>query len=227
MDDNLFLIHYRLKNMTVSYRIFPSSVRQYFVDNYSHPLFHNHHPDGKSIYRSKGAPFQFKTINNEIFILALNEGVDFARSFQWPKSITMPLGRKGVWVEFELSSKTIRQASFQLSDMQCYRNVSPYIALNQDKYKTYQSLSIDEKRRSIEKGLADHILTAAKWCGVTVNHWIKTNLIQMRTLRPIKIKDDLVFMPFDVMFECNTDVPDYIGVGRFVSRGYGTVVKYG
>ena len=43
----------------------------------------------------------------------------------------------------------------------------------------------------------------------------------------MKIKDDLYFTHFDIMFECNTDIPDYIGIGKFVSRGYGTVVKYG
>ena len=143
----------------------------------------------------------------------------------------MPLGRKGVRVEFELSSKTTKQVSFQLlSDMQCYRNVSPYIALNQDKHKAYRSLSNDERRKAIEKGIANHILTAAKWCGITINkneHCIKTSLIQMNIRPSITIKDDLSFIPFDVMFECNTDVPDYIGIGKFVSRGYGTVVKYG
>ena len=230
MDNNLCLLHYKPKDLPNGFDIFSSSVRQYFADNYPHPLFHNHRSDGKSIYRSRGAPFQFKTINNEIFILALNEGVDFANSFQWPKLITMPLGRGNIVVELELVSKTAKQASFQPSEMRCYRNISPYIALNQDKYKAYQSLSNDERRKAIEKGIANHILTAAKWCGITIDkhkHWIKTNLIQMKTKAPIKIKDALFFIPFDVMFECNTDVPDYIGIGKFVSRGYGTVVKYG
>lgn len=228
MNNDLYLIHYKPKNRSYGIKIFSSIIRKYFVNTYPHPVFHNHYPNGKSIYRSRGAPFQFKTINNEIFILALNEGVDFARSFQWPKNITITLGRKKEQVEFELSSEMIKQASFRLlSDMQCYRNISPYIALNQDKYKTYQSLSNDEKRKYIEKGLTDHILTTAKWCGITVNHWIQAILIQKRTRNPIRIKDDLFFIPFDVMFECNTDIPDYIGIGKFVSRGYGTVVKYG
>lgn len=227
MDNNLFLIHYKPKNLPNGFKIFSSSVRQYFADKYPHPLFHNHYPDGKSIYRSKGAPFQFKVINNEVFILALNEGLDFAYSFQWPEVINMPLGRNRLDVELELSSKTTKQASFQQSNFRCYRNISPYIALNQDKHKFYRSLSEKDKRKSIEKGLTNHILAAAKWCGIRVSHRIQTNLIQMRTGIPTKIKDDLIFLPFDVMFECNTEIPDYIGIGKFVSRGYGTVVQYG
>lgn len=227
MDSNLCLLHYKPKVLPCGFIIFASSVRQYFADKYQHPLFHNHYPDGKSIYRSKGAPFQFKTINNEVFILALNEGVDFAGSFQWPETIIIPLGRREVLVELELSSKTTKQASFQQSNLQCYRNISPYIALTQDKYKSYTSLPENERRKAIEKGLTNHILTAAKWCSIKVNHRIQTKLIQMREGVPIKIKDALFFTPFDVMFECNTDVPDYIGIGKFVSRGYGTVVKYG
>lgn len=227
MVNNLLLIQYKTKNLPRGYTIFSSSVRQYFADKYQHPLFHNHHPDGRSIYRSRGAPFQFKVINNEVYILALNEGVDFADSFQWPKIITMSLGRGNIVVELELASKITKQTSFQPSDVRCYRNISPYIALNQDKHKFYLSLSEEDKRKAIEKGLTNHILTAAKWCGIKVAHRIQTNLIQTKKGIPIRIKDNLSFMPFDVMFECNTAIPDYIGIGKFVSRGYGTVVQYG
>lgn len=227
MDKNILLIHYKPKNLSRNYRIFSSSVRQYFADNYPHPLFHNHYPEGKSIYRSKGAPFQFKVINNEVFILVLNEGVDFAKSFQWPDGIKMPLGYTGLFVELELCSKTPKQTSFKQMEFQCYRNISPYIALNQDKYKSFLTLSECERRKAVEKGLVDHILTSAKWCEITVSHKIQATLIQMKAGNPIKIKDELYFTPFDVMFECNTEIPDYMGIGKFVSRGYGTVVKYG
>jgi hypothetical protein len=230
MSAGMYFINYRPINLTQKLNIFSSSVRQYFADTYKHPLFHNHYPDGKSIYRSKGAPFQFKVINNEVFILALNEGVEFAESFQWPNEIKMPLGRTGLTIELALVSKSKREATFQPIAFQCYRNISPYIALNQEKYKAYLTLSENERRAFIESGLANHILTASKWCGITVDkekHVIKTQLIQMKAGPPIKIKDELSFTPFDVMFECNTDVPDYLGIGRFVSRGYGTMVKYG
>lgn len=227
IETDLLLIHYKPKELPNGFKIFSSSVRQYFADKHPHPIFHNHYPDGRSIYRSKGAPFQFKVINNEVYILALNEGVDFAKSFQWPEKIAMPIGRNGFAVELELSSRTTKQASFQQSNMSCYRNISPYIALNQDKQKAYLPLSEYDKRQVIEKGLANHILAAAKWCGITVSHRIQTNLIQMKTGIPIKIKNDLKFPPFDVMFECNTEIPDYIGIGKFVSRGYGTLVHYG
>jgi len=227
MDSTLCLIHYKPKELPNGFKIFSSSVRQYFADKYPHPLFHNHYPDGKSIYRSNGAPFQFKVINNDVFILALNEGVDFSKSFQWPDKIKMPLGRNGLLVELKFLSKTSKQATFQKTEAQCYRNISPYLALNQNKYRLYLKMSESERRKSIEKGLADHILTAAKWCGIRVSHRIQTNLIQMKTRIPLKIKDDLIFLPFDVMFECNTEIPDYIGIGKFVSRGFGTVVQYG
>jgi Cas6b C-terminal domain/Cas6b N-terminal domain len=227
MDNALYLIHYKTKDLPSSSRIFPSTVRQYFVTNFPHPFFHNHLPDGKSIYRSRGAPFQFKVINNEVYILALNEGVNFADSFQWPDFITMSLGRSNVVVELELASKITKQARFLSSEMRCYRNISPYMALNQDKHKFYLSLSEEDKRKTVEKGITNHILTAAKWCGIKVTHRILTNLIQMKKGAPLKVKSTLSFIPFDVMFECNTEIPDYIGIGKFVSRGYGTVVQYG
>lgn len=226
-SDNLLLIHYEPKNSNNLISIYSKSVRQFFTEKYPHPLFHNHTPDGKSIYRSRGAPFQFKVINNEIYILALNEGIDFAESFQWPDSFIMLIGKKKVEVEFSLISKEKIPATFNEISFECYRNISPYLALNQEKHKRYLELSEAEQRKIIEKGLSDHILTAAKWCGVNVSHRIQTKLIQVKLGIPIRIKDNLIFVSFDVMFECNTEIPKYFGIGRFVSRGYGTVVRYG
>ena len=150
MNDNLYLVHYKSGDLPDDFKIIPSSVRHYFVNNFSHPLFHNHYPDGKSIYRSRGAPFQFKVINNEVYILALNEGVDFAKLFQWPESITIFLGRRELPLELKLASKVVKQASFIQSDFRIYRNVSPYIALNQERQKTYLALSEEEKRKVVE-----------------------------------------------------------------------------
>jgi hypothetical protein len=99
--------------------------------------------------------------------------------------------------------------------------------LNQEKFKKFIECADEEQRKIIEKGLSDHILTAAKWCEVNVSHRIRTNLIQMKPGIPIRIKDNLFFVSFDVMFECNTRIPEYFGIGRFVSRGYGTVIRYG
>ena len=140
MDNVLYLIHYRTKDLQSGLRIFPSTVRQYFVTNYPHPLLHNHRSDGKSIYKGRGASFQFKVINNEVFILALNEGVEFAYSFQWPLKIIIPLGRNGQVAKLELASKIETQASFRETEMWCYRNLSPYIALNQTKYLSFRKI---------------------------------------------------------------------------------------
>ena len=56
---------------------------------------------------------------------------------------------------------------------------------------------------------------------------VKSDLIQTKQGVPAKIKENLFLTPFDVMFECNTEIPDCIGIGKFVSRGYITVVQYG
>ena len=71
MASDLYYIWYTPKDFPNHFQIFSGSIRQYFVNHYPPPFFHNHRLDGKSIYRSRGAPIQFKVINNEICILSL------------------------------------------------------------------------------------------------------------------------------------------------------------
>ena len=77
-----------------------------------------------TIYRSKGAPFQFKVINNGVFILALNKGVDFAKSFQWPNEIKMPLGKQ--WLRLLTPITCLRATHRQI------KNSNPHFY--EDKY---------------------------------------------------------------------------------------------
>ncbi len=224
MANELCLVQYKPIQIDLPL-IFASSVRRYFAEHFPHDCFHNHAPDGGSKYR--GAPVQFKVINQELYLLGVGEGAPFLGSFQWPELIQIPIGRSSLLVDFRFNSQRAIEAIFSECDQQIYRSLSPYLALNQEAYRTFIGASDLDRRAFVEKGLSDHILTAAKWCGVWVNHRIRTSLIQMRLQPSIRVKDNLTFVGMDVVFESNTKIPDFIGIGRFVSRGYGTVVQYG
>lgn len=224
MAGELCLIHYK-PSTSLHAPIFSSSVRRYFAQNFPHDCFHNHAPSGGSKYR--GAPVQFKVINEEVYLLGLGEGAAFMKAFQWPLSISIPIGRTGQAADLEFQGARDYEAQFTEGPSHIYRTLSPYLALNQEAYGAFLSKSEEVRRTFIEKRISDHILTAAKWCGVWVTHRIESSLIQMRLHPSVRVKEDLTFVGLDVMFETNTAIPDYMGIGRFVSRGFGTVVRYG
>ncbi len=231
----LVLVSYRLVNSLVKSVFYSSSARRFFCKNYPHPLFHNHRPNGKSWIR--GAPVQFKVVNGDLCILGVGDGAEFLRSFNWPKGIFFYINHTKERIDLANPSQRYLTVDFAETEFNTYRTISPYLALNQEAYNNFNKLDEVGKRELIERRLSNHILSAAKWCNIWVRHRIKTRLIQMRSPRPIKIKkissgefqkeNFLIFVGMDVMFETNTNIPDFIGIGRFVSRGYGTVVKYG
>jgi len=225
MSENICLVHYKpVEREHLSYPC-ASSARQFFSDQYRHPFFHHHTPNGKSIVR--GAKIQFKPINQELYLLGVGEeGVAFMQSFQWPREIKIRLGHPMHTVSMTFESLKTDLAKFSPAPSLTYRTISPYLPLNQQAYSQFRKISDAERRLFIENRLKDHILSAAKWCGIWVKHQITTNLIQMRLCRPIKVKESLTFIGMNAMFETNTEIPNFMGIGRFVSRGYGTVVKY-
>lgn len=226
MFENICLVHYKpVEREHLSY-LCASSARQFFSDQYHHPFFHHHTPNGRSIVR--GAKIQFKLINQELCLLGVGEeGVAFMQSFQWPEEIKIRLGSTMHTVLMTYKSLKTDLAQFSSVSPLIYRTISPYLPLNQQAYSQFKGMPESAQRLFIEKRLADHILSAAKWCGIWVRHQITTNLIQMRLFRPIKVKESLTFVGMNIMFETNTEIPNFMGIGRFVSRGYGTVVKYG
>lgn len=226
MFENLCLVHYKPVGREYLSYLCANSARQFFSDQYHHPFFHHHTPNGKSIAR--GAKIQFKLINQELYLLGVGEeGVAFMQSFQWPQEIKIRFGNTMHTVLMTYESLKTDLAKFSLTPSLIYRTISPYLPLNQQAYSRFRKISDAERRLFIENRLKLHILSAAKWCGVWVKHQITTSLIAMRLCHPIKVKKSLTFAGMNVMFETNTEIPNFMGIGRFVSRGYGTVVKYG
>jgi len=224
-SNQLTLVNYKPLDDEKILVFYSSSARRFFIDNYPHPLFHNKRSDGKSLAR--GSRIQFKVINGELYILGIGEGAEFLESFHWPDQITFPIGYTGKKIIMSKYLVDVINADFEETDFMSYRTLTPYLALNQSAYEHFKELGEDERRIFIEQRLQNHILSAAKWCGVWLNHRVKTQLIQMRRVKSVEVKKSLKFVGMDVMFETNTHIPDFIGIGRFVSRGYGTVVKYG
>ena len=224
MSTELTLVHYKPLQEGLP-PLYSSSLRRCFADRFPHECFHNHTPDGRSRYR--GAPVQFKVINDEVFLMGINEGAAFLTAFQWPQTMEVPIGKTDQIAVLQFIGKRMTPATFSEIEPQAYRSLSPYLPLNQDAFKAFQEKSDPERRALVERKLCEHILSAAKWCGVWVKHRIDVSLIQMRLRPSIRVKSNLAFLGMDVLFETNTAIPDFMGIGRFVSRGYGTLARYG
>ena len=184
-------------------------------------LIHNHDvKTGKDIYRYP--LIQFKTIGSNPAIIAVSDkSVDtFIRIFLGTNRIilndlVMPIYEKDLKINdvyFGYSEETL-----------VYRFISPWLALNQKNYQAYIELESSEKQDTmLKKILKGNILSMCKGLGL----WLKDNQVLKVN---IKVENKKVhfkgkyMIGFNGIFKINFLIPDYLGIGKSISRGFGTI----
>ena len=179
---------------------------------------HNHLGEGKFKY---GYPvIQYKSIGGVPNIIAINEASKILIDIFYDvkeidmKDKVMSILEKGYvlkTMEFGPSDRLIE-----------YEFLSPWMALNQENYKTYLNSTEDEKVKILKKVLVGNILSMAKG----LNCWVDKPIEAMIKLRPVEVNyKNKKMIGFKGRFLTNFVIPDYLGIGKSVSRGFGTVVK--
>lgn len=186
-----------------------------------HDLIHNHdRQTGKSIYRYP--LIQFKIIDNTPCIVALTQKAVqvFTEIFMALDEIVIdgkiiPIFEKDLKVEgteFGFSEETFM-----------YEFITPWAGLNQKNFKTFITLKTEtEKNNLLKKILIGNILSMSKYLGLhlDLDQTITTQVQLKQTRVTLKGKP---MIGFKGMFKTNFLLPDYVGLGKSVSRGFGTI----
>ncbi|MDD4526517.1 MAG: CRISPR-associated endonuclease Cas6 [Candidatus Margulisbacteria bacterium] len=198
-------------------------LRGYIGEKYKeYDLVHNHDTvTGKEIYRYP--LFQFKVIDKKPHVISIGEkpSIIFKKMFMDIKSIeiqgkNIPIYEKQLCSDFYSFGESLK--------MNTYKFVSPWIGLNQDNYKKYNlALDYNDKRTILNNCLIGNIISVCKGLGYRVEQPIVCE--SSLSLNKVILKGFEV-LGFLGTFKINFELPDYIGIGKSVSRGYGTIKKY-
>ena len=188
-----------------------------FWDN---PYAHQHNKDGSLIY--KYPCVQYKVIDGVCFLIGFNEGLEVVKkTFHDLKEINLD----GRWQE--ILSKGLESYTTYFSvtlEQMHYSFLTPWLALNEKNYEKYQKLGTWAKKKELlESILIGNIISMSKSLGYTVPEPIKADIKNMKEVQTkLKATPMLGFLG---TFSVNFEIPDYWGIGKSVSRGFGTVVK--
>lgn len=208
-------------------RLNPSQIHKMrgFVGNLfrEDDVIHNHDVrTGKPIYRYP--LIQFKMLDKTPAIIAV--GDDAVQGFS---KIFMSLNRIMIdKTEIPVYEKNLRceESEFGYSQEQIvYEFVSPWIGLNQKNYRRYaESSDKAEKNLMLRKALVGNLLSMSKSFG----YWLgKDQEIRSDVAlkeKPVILKGKTL-IGFTGAFKCNFIIPDFLGIGKSVSRGFGTVER--
>lgn len=190
-----------------------------FFANYckNEELMHNHKGD-KLIFRYPKV--QYKVIENSPIICGIQEAANIL-----PK-VGFELNKINIDGEdIEVIQKHIIKKSIEfraVDDYIKYKFVTPWIALNQKNISQYNHANEIEREELLKRVLAGNILSMAKGLDYTVNKKISVWL-DVKSMRT-NFKN-IEMLAFVGLFKVNFEIPDYFGLGKSVSRGFGTVLR--
>lgn len=192
-------------------------LRGFFATKFNeYTELHQHNAD-KFIYRYPVV--QYKMIGNVPTVIGINEGAEVLKQiFDEYQEIRLGQNTYQI-VERGIS---LKDEDFGLSDkIHSYEFVTPWLALNQENYKKFYTLKGKEERDEfIRKILIGNLISMAKSLNYNVPGPIKSDANVH--FRKDRLKDVSV-MTFAGKFHANFLIPDLLGIGKSVSRGFGAV----
>lgn len=195
-------------------------LRGYFGDLFKEysPLLHNHYDDGSARYAYPLV--QYKVIDKIPVLIGFQEGANLLVSlFLQIREINIE-GR-----HFPVLAKNIQQKQYELTINEQLFNYSfktLWMALNQDNFKKYQRLEEEEKTTFLNRQLQNNILSFYKGLSFRTNERI---MVITRLKKKQTLFKNQSMLAFSGQFTSNAYLPELAGIGKAVSRGFGTVSR--
>ncbi len=199
-------------------------LRGYFGDLFREhsPLLHNHYEDGT--FRYAYPQVQYKVLQKTPTLVGLGEGATLlARLFLYMRTLDID------GTAYPILSKHIRheQATIGLSDdLHHYRFQTLWMALNQANYQDYRRRESTEQQAQLKRVLINQILNLFREVGIWLQPHERILVSPDVTERSTQFKNQTM-IAFTGEFTTNALLPDGIGLGKAVSRGFGALSMSG
>lgn len=183
------------------------------------PLLHNHLETGENAYRYPLV--QYKVLDTVPTLVGFNEGADLLIGL-FLKIKELRIGGHSFRIlQKNIESKTVSIGIVE--DLHAYHFQTLWMALNQHNYKEYIAESEQQQSRHLKAVLTGNILSFFKAMNYRVATAILVNL-KITGERETQFKNNAM-LAFDASFVTNLLLPGYTGLGKSVSRGFGSIIS--
>lgn len=196
---------------------------------FSHKLFHytelhNHLPDGKFNYSFPKV--QYRIINKHPALIGIKDGIDVLRKiFFSTKEIILDQGGQEEIYPIQEIEIQFRELSFGETDQFIeYEFQSPWLALNEENYKTYKKTDSLTQQKLLKKILRGNLLSLSKGFYYTIQDLDKIQVEGYFSPKEVHFKNQIM-QAFTGKFMINFHIPDWMGLGKQAARGFGVIKK--
>jgi len=196
-----------------------AKLRGFFATSFNeYALLHQHVTD-KLIYRYP--LIQYKMLDGSPLVLGINEGAEILKEI-YDKFDEIKLGDSNYSIMER--GVTVKSEEFGCTEeIQSYRFAMPWLALSQENYARYMGASLGDRKDLLRRILVGNLLSASKGLGYVAKEHIRLELGRMQD--EICLLKGTKVTGFRGEFMTCFAIPDHMGLGKSVSRGYGAVTR--
>ncbi len=186
-----------------------------------HVLFHNHLNDG---YRYRYPLIQYTLCRGRPSLLCLQEGIEEVYSFFKNHASHLWLNTREYRIKIE--RVYLNQFRFRLLENPVDYRICNWLALNDHNLERFVNAdSAEDQLNLLGRILTGNILSMAKGLDWFIEGRVTVDIIQVLKTYPLPWKGTSR-RGFTVRFHSNVLLPDYIGLGKGASLGYGQVKRW-
>jgi hypothetical protein len=183
----------------------------------SSPLVHHHNED-RLVYTYPRV--QFKVIGGQVKVLGIAEGSSIVAELgEMLQGCDVMIGDEHLQISEMAVEPTFSYFGFS-DEKLAYCFISPWLALNEQNYHLYLSQKLQKRTELLRRILIGNILSMAKGLGIIVSRevWGEPYV----TEHEVCLKGNRM-LGFLGTFSSNFFLPELAGLGKSVSRGFGTI----
>lgn len=187
---------------------------------YEHDLFHNHNNDTGG-YHYRFPLIQYKQDHGRPMLVCLNEGIEELHHFFSQPDWT--LNMRGRNTPIRIHRLDVKQYTLSVADKPYRYHIRQWIALNEDNYATYIRLSgMLERIALLQQILQNQLVGLLYQLGYEPERPVVVSIQNLKEERWVDYKR-VKMLAYSLEFACNISLPDYIGIGKGCSTGWGVV----
>jgi hypothetical protein len=215
MASNGIKICYAILDFDSGKNVTPVQLRGFMAHLFANISEFHHHSDSSYHYPL----IQYKRVNGKLSVMGIEQFADIVYDSMVNLDHITTERQKILLNNIELKN-TIYHPKQELKK---YKFLSPWIALNEKNYPIYKSLRKDGQKIFLEKILVGNILSMLKGLNIFIDFKIIVTIKNFKTVTTTAHQNK--FAGFFCQWESNLILPDYLGLGKSVSKGFGVVTR--
>ncbi len=183
-------------------------------------LYHNHLGDSVLYHYPM---IQYKRIGQCAAIVAVDSGADIIGQFLSSGATRLRIGIREE--NFVISDIKANNCLVQVWDGQFEYHLRKWLPFNSKNFVEYKCLtSLLEKIEFLEHILVGNILSFAKGVGINLDSNVVGKIVSVDDHKLMAYKG-VKMMSYDLRIRSNVTIPDFVGIGKGVSLGFGTISR--